>query len=247
MHGETAAIINPKVVPIGRGAGWLFDGFGYFKKDTLPWMGVFLLLFVITLAAEFVPLVGGLALQLLMPVFFGGLILGCHAQAQGGEFTVNHLFAGFSKNTAQLITLGALYLAGLLVIVVLLVVIMFILPGGTALLQHMETVDAAFIQQSSILFLLLSLIGLALYLPLLMAFWFAPALVVLNDVSPVQALKLSFMGCLVNILPFTVYGLVGLILSIVAIIPFLLGLLILCPMITASIYISCREIFAEQG
>ena len=243
MYEQTGPVIKPNVVPIGRGSGWLFDGFGYFKKDALPWMGAFLLLFVITVASEFVPLIGGIAVQLLMPVFFGGLILGCHAQAQGGEFTVNHLFAGFSKNTAQLLVVGVLYLAGMLAIVLLLVVLIFILPGGTALLEQMETVDAETIQQGTSQLLLLLLVGMALYLPLLMAFWFAPALIVLHDVSPVQAIKLSFMGCLVNILPFTLYGLVALVLSVLAIIPFLLGLFVLCPMITASIYISCREIY----
>ena len=246
MNEQTGSMIKPRTAPIGRGAGWLFDGFGYFRKDALPWMGAFLLLFVITVASNFVPFIGGLALQLLLPVFFAGLILGCHAQAQGGEFTVNHLFAGFSKNTAELVALGALYLGGVIVICVFLVVLMFLFPGGTALLQQLETVDPNAIQQSAILFLLLSLIGLALYLPLLMAFWFAPALVVLNDVTPIDAMKLSFSGCLVNILPFTLYGLVGLVLSILAVIPFLLGLFILCPMITASVYISWKEIFAEQ-
>lgn len=243
MNELTGPVIKPRVVSIGRGAGWLFDGFGYFKKSAWPWIGAYLLLFVITFASEFVPLIGSIAMQLLMPVFFAGLILGCHAQAQGGEFTVNHLFAGFSKNTAQLLVLGGLYLAGMLVIVLFMVVVIFILPGGTALLEHMQAGDTEIVQQSAMLFLLLLLVGLALYLPLLMAFWFAPALIVLNDVSPVQAMKLSFVGCLVNFLPFTLYGLVALVLSVIAIIPFLLGLLILCPMITASIYISWQEIF----
>ena len=246
MNEHTGPVIKPRVASIDRGAGWLFDGFGYFKKDAWPWIGAYLLLFVITFASEFVPLIGSIAMQLLMPVFFAGLILGCHAQAQGGEFTVNHLFAGFSKNTAQLLVLGALYLAGMLVIVVLLVVVIFILPGGITLLEQMQAGDTEIIQQSLMMFLLLLLIGLALYLPLLMAFWFAPALVVLNEVSPLEAMKLSFMGCLVNILPFTLYGLVGLVLTVIAVIPFLLGLLVLCPMITASIYVAWQEIFAEQ-
>ena len=243
MNEQTGTITRPRALPIGRGAGWLFDGFDFFKKNAFPWIGAWLLLFVLTVASGFVPLIGSLAMQLLMPVFFAGLLLGCHAQAQGGDFTVNHLFAGFSKNTARLIVVGVLYLAGVLLIGVLLVVVIFILPGGTVLLEQIEAGDTEVIRQSMKLFLLLMLIGLALYLPLLMAFWFAPALVVLNDESPVQALKLSFMGCLVNILPFTLYGLVALVLSLLAIIPFLLGLLILFPMITASIYISWREIF----
>jgi uncharacterized membrane protein len=76
-----------------------------------------------------------------------------------------------------------------------------------------------------------------------MAYWFAPALVVLNDVSPLDALIISFKACLTNILPFTLYGIVGLVLTVIAIIPLGLGLLILGPMIVASIYIAWSEIF----
>jgi hypothetical protein len=243
MTGQPASIIKPRVAPINRGAGWLFDGFGYFQKNYLPWIGAVLLLFVITFALGLVPILGGLAVQLLMPVFIAGLILGCHAQAQGSDFTVKHLFAGFSKNTSQLIILGALYLVGMLVIVILMVVAIFILPGGNTVLENIESGNTDLIMQSFKIFLSLMLIGLALYMPLLMAFWFAPALVVLNDVSPMQAIQLSFMGCLVNILPFTLYGLLALVFSILAVLPLLLGLLILLPMITASIYVAWREIY----
>lgn len=243
MTEQTGSVIKPQVVPIGRGAGWLFDGFGYFKKDPLPWIGVFILLFIFSVASNFVPFIGSLAMQLLLPVFFAGLILGCQTQEGGGEFTVNHLFAGFSKNTAQLVALGALYLAGVIIVFVILAVIVFVFFGGFALLGQLETGDVQAIQQNVILYLLLMLIGLALYLPLLMGIWFAPALVVLNDVSPIDAIKLSFTGCLVNVLPFLLYGVVGLVLSILAVIPFGLGLFILFPMITASVYISCKEIY----
>jgi hypothetical protein len=243
MNGQADSLIKPRVAPIGRGADWLFEGFGYFKKSALPWMGAFLLLFVITVASGFVPLIGSLAMQLLLPVFFAGLILGCHAQAQGGEFNVTHLFAGFSKNTARLIILGILYLVGVILILVLLVIVIFILPGGTALLEKIQVGDTEVIRQSLKLIILVTLIGMAIYLPLLMAFWFAPTLVVLNNVSPMTALRLSFMGCLVNILPFTVYGLLALVFFVLAIIPLMLGLLIVGPMITASIYVSWRDIF----
>jgi len=243
MNNQTDALNNPKVAPIGRGAGWLFEGFGYFKKDALAWIGAYILLIIILVVLGLIPVIGGIAAQILLPVFFAGLILGCQAQAQGGEFTVTHLFAGFSKNTAQLIVLGLLYMVGLILILVLVAVMIFILPGGTALLDNIQAGDTEVIQQSMKLFTLLTLIGMVIYLPLLMAFWFAPTLVVLNNVSPMTALRLSFMGCLMNILPFTVYGLLALVFCVLAMIPLMLGLLIVGPMITASIYVSWREIY----
>ena len=87
------------------------------------------------------------------------------------------------------------------------------------------------------------LIGAALMLPVLMAVWFAPALVVFHGRDAVQALKESFIGCLKNILPFFVYGLVMFVFGILASIPFGLGWLVLGPVLAASVYTSYKDIF----
>jgi len=90
------------------------------------------------------------------------------------------------------------------------------------------------------------LTALVLLIPLLMAYWFAPALVFFHDMPAAQAMKASFSACLKNWLPFTVYGLAGLVLTIVAMIPFGLGLLVLVPVITASIYTGYKDIFVPE-
>lgn len=246
MDSETATVNNPKAMPFERGAGWLLEGFGYFKNSVLNWIGACILLFVLSLVLSLLPFIGGLAVNILMPVFMAGLILGCHAQAQGGEFTVNHLFAGFSNNTAQLIVLGLIYLLCIIAITIVALILIFFMLGGLAFLEHLQSGNPDLILQNFKAVVLVLLIALMLYLPLLMAYWFAPALVVLNDVSPVDALMMSFKGCLINILPFTLYGIVGLVLSVIAIIPLGLGLLILGPMIVASIYIAYCDIFTSQ-
>jgi uncharacterized membrane protein len=246
MNAESTPLLNPKAMPIDRGAGWLLEGFGYFKNSALNWIGVCILFFVISIVLSLLPVIGGLAVNILMPVFMAGLILGCHAQQQGGEFTVNHLFAGFSNNTARLVVLGLIYMLCLIAITIVALIMIFFMLGGLAFLEHLESGNPDLILQNIRGVMLVLLVALALYLPILMAYWFAPALVVLNDVSPVDALMMSFKGCLVNILPFTLYGIIGLILFVIAVIPFGLGLLILGPMIIASVYIAYRDIFAGQ-
>lgn len=243
METQVPAVNNPRAMPIGRGAGWLLEGFGYFKKNPLAWIGIIILLVVLTFVIMLIPIIGGLAFNLLMPVFMGGLLLGCQAQAQGGEITVNHLFAGFSKNTVQLVVIGLLYMLGFIVISVIVVVLIITMFGGMAMLQEMQSGDPEMVSQHARIILLLVLVATALYLPLLMAYWFAPALVILADVSPLTAMKMSFMGCLYNVLPFTLYGIVGVILSIIAAIPLGLGFLIFAPMAIASVYISYREVY----
>ena len=81
----------------------------------------------------------------------------------------------------------------------------------------------------------------------MMAYIFAPALIVMHDVTAVEAMKLSFTGCLRNILPFLLYGLVAMLLGIIAAIPFGLGFLVLMPVLTASIFAAYRQIFTESS
>jgi uncharacterized membrane protein len=76
-----------------------------------------------------------------------------------------------------------------------------------------------------------------------MALWFAPALVVLRGMAPIEAIKESFLGCLKNVLPFLVYSIVLMVLGIVAAIPLGLGWLVLGPTLIASVYVSYRDIY----
>jgi uncharacterized membrane protein len=86
-------------------------------------------------------------------------------------------------------------------------------------------------------------VALLLFVPLLMALWFAPALVMLDQVSAGDAMKSSLAASVRNWLPFTVYGLLSLVLLVVAAIPLMLGYLILIPVMLGSMYASYRDIF----
>jgi uncharacterized membrane protein len=95
--------------------------------------------------------------------------------------------------------------------------------------------------------LLVLLVGLLLAIPLLMAFWFAPALIVLRGDEPVAAMKASFRACLRNVPPFLIYGLLGLLFLILACIPLFLGLVVLIPVGIATIYTSYKDIFGAPA
>jgi uncharacterized membrane protein len=62
-------------------------------------------------------------------------------------------------------------------------------------------------------------------------------------VPVMQAFKLSFLGCLKNILPFLVFGLIALVLFFVSAIPFLLGWIVVMPVLTIAVYTAYRDIF----
>ena len=87
------------------------------------------------------------------------------------------------------------------------------------------------------------LLPAVLSVPLMMALWFAPALVLFNRMSPLGALRASFDACLKNTLPFLIYGLILMVLAFFATLPALLGYLLLIPVVSGSVYAAYRDIF----
>ena len=167
-------------------------------------------------------------------------MLGCAELERGGSIEVSHLFAGFREKTSSLVVVGLLYVAGIAAILVLLG-LMF----GFSLIpvffgQAQPDVGAALR-----LFMLALLVMMALSVPLWMAMWFAAPLVMLQDMKPVDALKASFLGCIKNIGPFLIYGLIGFVAMILGTLPLLLGWLVLGPILMGSIYAGYRDIFTE--
>jgi uncharacterized membrane protein len=92
---------------------------------------------------------------------------------------------------------------------------------------------------------LASLVVLALVIPVNMALWFAPALVMLQGQTATRAITQSFKGCLRNIVPFLIYGTVLLVLGFLASLPLALGWLVLGPVILGSVYAAYRDIYFE--
>jgi uncharacterized membrane protein len=228
-------------VPTSQGWAWIVEGFAMFKRKPWIWIAMMIILFVILIALSLVPALGSLANIALMPVFTGGIMLGCLALKRDGALEIGHLFAGFKSHAGSLVVLGLLSIAALMVVMVPGVMIM----GGSAFFAVMRGDPASISAMGSTMAVaLLVLMGLSI--PIYMALWFAPALVTLRDISPIDALKQSFRGCLNNIMPFLIYGIALLILGVIAVIPIGLGLLILVPTVMGSIYAAYQNIFFER-
>lgn len=231
-----------------QGWRWIADGFGLFRKNPLIWIVLFVIYFLILMVFTIIPLVGPLIMSVLAPAFTAGFMLACRDLENGNELELRYLIAGFMHNTGQLVTVGGLYLIGSITIMGLTM-----LGGGGAILgaaaingmQGGQPPDVALGAVGGMLVALL--VALVLLIPLLMAYWFAPALVFFNDLSAPEAMKASFAACAKNWLPFIVYGLAGFGLSIIAMIPFGLGLLVLVPVITASLYTGYKDIFIPDA
>lgn len=239
VNDEAGALLSePRTVEAGRGMGWLGEGWGMFREAPGVWIGTILVLGVVFIVLSMIPLIN-LLVSLSMPVFVGGLMLGCRAQASGDNMELGYLFAGFKSHFGQLVLAGVIYGVGVFVIMAGVMVSM-VGSAGFAMMAGSPPAGADF---SSIL--LAMLVAMALIVPLAMSIWFAPALIVLHDLSAMEAMTLSFKGCLRNIVPFLIYGVVLMVIGFIATIPLGLGWLVLGPVMVASQYSAYRDIFID--
>jgi uncharacterized membrane protein len=232
--------MKARVVGAGNGWEWIIGGFGLFRKAPLLWIALTVVLVIMWLVSFMIPVLGPLLFNLLSPVLFAGLMLGCRAVDRGDELKLAYLFAGFQNNAASLVTIGGVYLVGTIVVVG----IVFVSAGGSLPTVMQKSPADLQMMAGALRDLVLALtIALAIYAPLLMLIWFAPLLVVFENLKPVDAMKASFSACLANWLPFLIYGLVILVLWFVASIPLFLGLIVLLPVLICSVYASYKDIF----
>lgn len=210
----------PRKVPSSHGWVWIVDAMKMFLAQPWKWMGMVLVVGLILIPVSMIPIIGFIPQSILAMVFGGGLMLAAQSQAEHGTFEIGHAFKGFSHNRNQLILVGVLYMAGFLVIALVMALIM----GGSFLPLMLggsdpEAISAA-MESNMPLFFLAPLVAMALSIPLMMCFWFATGLVAISGQKAVASLKLSFSGCLRNILPFLVYGLAFLFIGIAMMIGF---------------------------
>ena len=232
---------NSRVVPPGNAFDWLRQGWALFAANPGLWIGLTIVLLVIVLGVQIVPLVGTLAAHLLMPVLGAGLLLVCRKIDEEERVQIDDLFAGFKQNAGPLVMVGVLYMVAMFAIVVIVVVVGGGSVAGGLLSAQPEGLGVIF--GGLMLSLLLSL---ALSVPVVMAVWFAPALVFFNHMQPVEALKASFEACMKNVLAFLVYGLIVLVLAFFAALPVGLGFLVLIPVLAGSVYAAYRDVFVAN-
>jgi uncharacterized membrane protein len=227
-------------VPAGNGWSWIAEAWAFTGLQRGTFIGIFVIYGLLLVGVSVVPFGGSLAVALFSPVLTAGIVLGCDALRRGERLEVAHLFAGFKSQVGPLIGLGGISLGAGIAIVLIIVVIFgatyFAMMGsGQPGPENMVTLI--------LMGVLAMLVVVALSIPLYMAVFFAPALIVLHNFKLGEALKASFHACWRNMLPFLVWGVVALVLAIVASLPLFLGWLLLGPVMLVSMYVAYRDIF----
>ncbi|PKO47387.1 MAG: hypothetical protein CVU29_02995 [Betaproteobacteria bacterium HGW-Betaproteobacteria-22] len=246
-HQPQIQAITVRQVPALNGYKWITQGLRLFRLNPVMWIILLVLYLLIMIPVSLIPVLGSVASTLLAPVFAAGMMWGCQALNRNQDLEINHLFQGFKQNTSQLITVGGLYMLSLLMIAVLTVLML----DKEAVEVLAQGKDLSPEQASAVLFPLLT--ALFLIVPVLMAYWFAPVLAGLHQINAVDAMKLSFIACFKNMLPFLLYG-VALTLILAVVLWLLINVstflavifLMLIPVMMTSLYASYADVFGIE-
>jgi hypothetical protein len=195
------------LVPARNGVQWVKLGAKTFAQQPLAMAGLFFMFMAAITVVTIVPLIGSALALALLPAATLGLMAATQEAAKGNfpmpSILVSAFRAGRQRAKAMLV-LGAIYAIGFL----LVMGFSTLFDGGTFAKLYLfggpitpELVANADFQTAFIA-------AMALYLPLSLLFWHAPALVHWHGVSPVKALFFSFVACMKNWRAFLVYGLV---------------------------------------
>lgn len=242
-------MLNARRVGIAYGWMWIKQGFWLFKQNPFLWMFLASIIVVGMFALALFPLLGAVLPALLYPAAFAGLMLGCHALAQHQPLEPQHVLAGFRAHGRSLLLLGVLNT----VVNQLVGVLMIQAAGGEKFVNDLRNVMQqpdpqammAAIDKTGIM-LTMDLFGLVSFM-LLFVVQIAAMLIVFRGVTPVAALLAALRATLRNVLPVIVFGLMLVPLFVLAMLPAMLGLIVLAPIVLASQYAVYRDMFPMPG
>ena len=254
--------MQARVVSAARGVRWLAEGWRLFRAAPFGWLaavfGYWLLMSVVSL----LPIIGPAAAAILVPAFSVGFMALARAAGRKAPLELGLLFDGFRHELRPQIVLGALYLGCLV-----LMLGASALADEGALAQWLLTGrrPGEEVLQSPAFFGALVATAM-LYMPVMLAFWFAPPLVAWHSTGALKALFFSLAASMMNWRAFLGYGAVTALVTLV--IPFLAVaalalfaeggqlpaagfilpiMILLLPTLFASFYVSYRDVFGYDA
>lgn len=231
------------------GVAWVKHGWSVFKEAAIVWSGMTAAAFLAIMFASQIPYAGRYLVELLSPLLVAGYMAASRAAEERQPVTFLYLAAGFQQARVPLLVVGGIYLLGALLIDQLMRAL-----GGQGLQdmlamaqqpREMSPEQAQALLGGAMPALLL---GMLLYTPLLLATWFAPALILFDGYKPGNAMWWSLWTCAVNWRPLMLYTLVlGAVGLVALLIPFGLGLLVFLPWAMISTYAAYRSLFVPAA
>jgi len=252
-----------QLVPARTGFTWVQLGIKTFVRQPLALAGLFFMFMALVSLLSIVPLVGSALSLALVPAATVGLMAATREATEGRFPMPLTLITGFRQGTQRtraMLMLGGLYALSLLM--VLGVASLF--AGPQPLPADLANADVTPEMVQAAVFSTSLWVGMLLYVPVVLAFWHAPALVHWHGVSPGKSLFFSLAACWANRGAMLTYSLgwVGVFLLgglFMSLLGALLGgaqalgfmlypaVLLMASMFHTSVYFSYRDSFSDHG
>ncbi len=238
---DTPSLPSPKTVSAGRCLDWLVIGWQLFLRDPIRWAIVAALFFVVLALISVVPLIGWAITLIAFPVLGAGLVAVADDVACGKPLRIDTVFDGLRADAGKHIMVGVFHL-----VAALLIGFVALLIGASAALTGALIGPLAAVGLTTGGIMLAVVVFTALWIMVVMALWFAPALIRFHGAEPLDALTHSINACVRNLPVFFVLALGLYVLTWMAMIPAGLGLLILIPVIAGAHHAAYLDIFADR-
>jgi hypothetical protein len=204
--------VKLNIVPARNGTLWVRLGLQAFFKQPLAFISLFFFFMAMVSIASQLPLIGGTLALVLLPAMTLGLMAASASTTitPGVKPPAGSVFMAALRAVRQdlqpLLVLGAIYAGCFLAVMGISALADGGQFAGVYLLGRPLTRETA--QQTD--FQVALWIAMALYIPLSLAFWHAPALMHWHRVPPVKSIFFSLVACFRNIGALTVFGIVWL-------------------------------------
>ncbi|MEF8834375.1 MAG: BPSS1780 family membrane protein [Halofilum sp. (in: g-proteobacteria)] len=232
-----------------RGAQWLARAWRLFMAAPGMWIVLSIVFLLIFIVLNLVPAIGFLVALVLAPALSGGMLLAARDAEAGRPLDLGRLFEPLvsDRTRGDIVILGLLYTGasiaatlGCLMVLIVTAGLSVLDPG---LLSGQDGFQAGNAASLGVGVLFALLIWLLLALTVAVVFFYAIPLVVLASLPPIQAITLGVHGLARNLWPLLVFGLIWTVLALLAILPLMLGWLVLGPITWTAWYTSYRDIF----
>ena len=247
------------IVPAAHGWQWITRGLALVGRAPLGWLVVSMSYWLVMGVISRLPYVGLLVASLATPALAVSFMAICRGleRGRGRGLELALVADGFKRNLAALVTLGGIYLA----ITLAIFAATSLADGGTLARWTLSGRGPASAEGGLAAAVAAAI---ALWIPVQLAFWFAPVLAAWHGMPAPKALFFSFFAAARNWRAFLVYGLagaaaLGVLTAIIfnvqraqagpQIVPTLVFLLLVVfiPVYYATAYASYRDIFPESG
>jgi len=256
-NGNDGFLAEPLARGAGAAMGWISKGWTLFKLQPVPWLllgAALLLCLIVVFVVALIPILGSLVQMVVqfgmifvMPAILAGFYMAMDRVNRGEQIEFGQLFGGFRTNFGQLVMVGLLNFGASMIFGIIFAIGIGIVVASTIGLgaftgQSGGNMDA-FGVVAIVLIAILVLFAIVAGFVINMLFWFAPMLVAMNNMTAVDAVKLSWKASKLNFGGYLVYMLLTMLLVLAGYITCGLGLLVVMPVLVGASYSAYREIF----